>query len=76
MKYPITGTIDCKEMGVSIPYDLLAEYSHFHFEGTVTVHAIGCNAIEPSPLELLMAFELNQCSFTALEAEILESEHE
>ena len=74
MKYCITGSIDCKEMGISIPYDLLVEYSYF--EGTVTVHAIGCNAVEPSPLELLMAFELNQCSFTALEQEIAESEHE
>ena len=74
MKYGFIANIATESMGVEMPFDMLAEYSYF--EGTVTVHAIGCNAVEPSPLELLMAFELNQCSFTALEAEILDANHD
>ncbi len=60
-------------MGIEIPYDFVAMYSLF--DGEINVHGIACNAIDPTPLELLLAFELNKCSFTALETEIYENNH-
>ncbi len=60
-------------MGIEIPYDFVAMYSLF--DGEIKIHCIACNALDPDPLELLLAFELNKCSFTGLENEICENNH-
>ncbi len=74
MKYSFTAKLTSESQGIEIPYDFIAEYSFF--EGAVKVHCITCNAVDPDPLELLLAFELNQCSVTELENEIHENNHE
>ncbi len=74
MRYGFTANLSCESQGIEIPYDFIAEYSFF--EGSVKVHCITCNSLDPDPLELLLAFELNQCSFTELENEIYENNHE
>ncbi len=74
MKYAFTSKISSESMGIEIPYDFVAMYSLF--DGEIKIHCIACNALDPDPLELLLAFELNKCSFTALENEIYENNHE